>query len=179
MEEGSNRGVLLLNADYRPKDVIHWQAAISIVFRERVFVLAVYEDWVIRSPSLEMRVPAVLLLKRYVRWETRLKFNRRNVFKRDKYACQYCGKSAERREIPYEALTYDHVQPRSRGGKTTWENIVTACYPCNHKKADLSLEEAGMKPMTKPRKPKDRNDIEFCLRGRRIPEIWGDFLSET
>src|SRR6202011_1324886 len=112
--------VLVLNADFRPLSYFplslwSWQDAIKAVFMDRVSVLSEYEVEV-RSPSVTMRLPSVIALKDYIPSARRPAFTRFNVFLRDAFHCQYCG---DRRPTP--DLTFDHVIPRSRGGRTTWE----------------------------------------------------------
>src|SRR6195952_1120567 len=113
---------LVLNADYRPLSYYplslwSWQDAIKAVFLERVNILEEY-DRVVRSPNFEMKIPSVVSLKTYIKPARNPAFTRFNLFLRDRFECQYCGDE--------EDLTFDHVIPRSRGGRTTWENVVTA-----------------------------------------------------
>ncbi len=122
-----NCPALVLNADHRPLSYFplslwSWQDTIKAVFLERVTILAEY-DRVVHSPSFEMRLPSVVSLKTYVKPARNPAFTRFNLFLRDRFECQYCGDDDD--------LTFDHVIPRSRGGRTTWENVVTACAPCN------------------------------------------------
>lgn len=140
--------VLLLNSDYNPisvlpLSVISWQHAVKLHFLERVTILEEYEDWIIHSEHFEMHVPAVVVSKEYFHFKKSAKFSRSNLFLRDMYQCQYCGEVFE-----YKDLTLDHVTPRSSGGKTTWENSVTACKDCNHRKGSKLW-----KPMREPYKP--------------------------
>ena len=114
---------LVLNADYRPLSyyplsVWSWQDAIKAVFLDRVNIVAHY-DKAVRSPSIEIVLPSVVSLKTYVRPARHPAFTRFNVFLRDRFSCQYCGSRQD--------LTFDHLIPRSLGGHTTWENVVTAC----------------------------------------------------
>ncbi|MGV3633808.1 MAG: HNH endonuclease, partial [Pseudorhodoplanes sp.] len=117
---------LVLNADFRPLSYYplslwSWQDAIKAVFLERVNIVANY-DRAVRSPSFEMKLPSVVSLKTFVKPSTHPAFTRFNVFLRDRFACQYCGARDD--------LTFDHLIPRSRGGLTTWDNVVAACSPC-------------------------------------------------
>ena len=165
---------LVLNADFRPLSYYPlslwpWQEVIKAVFLDRVDVVASY-DHVVHSPSFEMRLPSVVALKQYVAQDRPPAFTRFNLFLRDGFACQYCGDRAE--------LTFDHVIPRSRGGRTTWENIVTACAPCNLAKGGRTPREAGMHPRAAPERP---SMFELQERGRRFPpnhlhESWLDYL---
>ena len=121
---------LVLNADYRPLSYFplstwHWQETIKAIFLDRVAVLSHY-DRVIRSPSSAFRLPSVVALKQYIPQNRRPPFTRFNVFLRDGFTCQYCGHARQAPE-----LTFDHVVPRSRGGRTSWDNVVTACTRCN------------------------------------------------
>jgi len=140
---------LLLTPWYSPHKVICWQTAICLLFLGKVEVVDEYDE-VVASPSMSMRVPAVVRLKRNIGSIKRgVKFSKINVLTRDGFKCQYCGKKGS-----IEELNYDHVVPRSHGGKTVWENIVTACYGCNSRKADRTPEQAGMTLLSTPHKPK-------------------------
>ena len=170
----SGMPALVLNADFRPLSYYPlslwpWQEAIKAVFLERVEIVAEYEQTV-RSPSFEMRLPSVVALKTFVTQDRPPAFTRFNVFLRDAFSCQYCGSG--------EDLTFDHVVPRSRGGRTTWENIVTACAPCNLAKGGRTPKEAHMNPGHAARRP---TAWELQELGRRFPphhlhETWVDYL---
>lgn len=177
MESQQHKRTLLLNADYRPKDIICWKKAVEMLYKETVYVLAEYGDWVVRSPSTTFTVPSVLLLRRYVKWHERVSFNRTNIYIRDDFSCLYCGKSARTKALRLKDLTYDHVLPKSRGGPTTWTNIVTSCATCNHRKADRLPQEAGMTLLQKPYEPKKFNGIEYSLAGKEVPDPWKDYLA--
>jgi 5-methylcytosine-specific restriction endonuclease McrA len=165
---------LVLNADFRPLSYYPlslwpWQEVIKAVFLDRVDVVSTY-DQVVRSPSFEMKLPSVVSLKQYVAQDRPPAFTRFNLFLRDAFSCQYCRSSDD--------LTFDHVIPRSRGGRTTWENIVTACAPCNLAKGGRTPKEAQMIPLRRPERP---NMHELQHNGRRFPpnhlhESWLDFL---
>ena len=117
---------LLLTPWMMPHKIISWQTAVTMTFLGKVDVLEEYDED-IRSPSLAIKAPAVVRLRRALGGMKRgVKFSRVNVFARDEFRCQYCG---TRR--PVHELNYDHVVPRVQGGKTVWENIVTSCYECN------------------------------------------------
>lgn len=163
---------LLLTPYYMPTKILQWQDAIKMVYEGTARVVAEYEEEV-RSPSMTMKMPAVLVLKRHSKRRTRgqVKFSRQNVYARDGYRCQYC---AER--FSAEDLTYDHVVPKRAGGRREWTNIVSACRPCNSRKADRTCDQAGMWPRTRPVEPGS-----LPLTGPRIdpataPEEWQDFL---
>ncbi len=165
---------LVLNADYRPLSYYPlslwpWQEVIKAVFLDRVDVISTY-DHVVRSPSFEMQLPSVVALKHYVAQDRSPAFTRFNLFLRDGFACQYCGSPDD--------LTFDHVLPRSKGGRTSWENIVTACAPCNLSKGGRTPKEAHMALNRSVRRP---TMYELQEQGRRFPpghlhESWLDYL---
>ena len=170
---GSNPA-LVLNADYRPLSYYplslwSWQDAIKAVFLERVNIVAEY-DRVVRAARFEMRIPSVVSLKTYVKPSRNPAFTRFNVFLRDRFQCQYCGDR--------EDLTFDHLIPRSRGGQTRWDNVVTACAPCNLSKGGFMPSVAGMRPHQLPYRP---TVFELHRNGRLFPpnylhESWLDYL---
>ena len=140
--------VLLLNSDYNPisilpLSVVDWQHAVKLLFLDRISVIEEYDNWEIRSEYLTMKVPCVCVTKEYFRYKKAVKFSRSNLFLRDLYQCQYCGDTFDHKD-----LTLDHVIPRAHGGKTTWENSVTACKSCNSKKGHKL-----QKPLREPFKP--------------------------
>jgi 5-methylcytosine-specific restriction endonuclease McrA len=156
---------LVLNADFRPLSyfplsVWSWQDAVKAVFLDRVSVLSEYEVEV-HSPSLALRLPSVIALKEYIPIARRPAFTRFNVFLRDRFECQYCGQAR-----PTHELTFDHVIPRSRGGRTSWENVVTACGPCNLRKGNHMPRECHMLPRQAPRQP---TTWELQENGRGFP----------
>ena len=139
---------LVLNGDhqplnYLPLSVIPWKQAVKLMFLERVHVLESYEDWDIRSPSLTMPVPAVIVTKEFFNFKKKVKFKRYNMYLRDLYQCQYCADTFSSQD-----LTIDHVIPLSKGGKTSWTNCVTACKECNTKKGN-----GFTKPIREPFQP--------------------------
>lgn len=169
-----NSPALVLNADYRPLSYYplslwSWQDAIKAIFLERVNVVSTY-DRVIKSPSFEMALPSVVSLKDYVRPARHPAFTRFNVFLRDKFQCQYCGSR--------EDLTFDHVLPRSKGGRTTWENVVTACAPCNLRKANRLPREIRMFPMQEPFQPTvhDLHNNGRAFPPNHLHQSWLDYL---
>jgi 5-methylcytosine-specific restriction endonuclease McrA len=140
---------LLLDASYFPIQIIDWKKAMILFFAGRAEVIEHHEDIEISSPNQSFRLPKVMRLFANFRDFTQVKFNRNNVFYRDRYRCQYCGDKFVEKE-----LTFDHVMPKSRGGPTNWINIVTCCHVCNNKKADRTPEEARMPLLKKPVQPK-------------------------
>lgn len=129
-----------------------------------------HDDWV-RAVRFEILVPRIIRLVRFDRMHTSsLRLNRRNLFARDGHRCQYCGQS-----LPLSQLSLDHVVPRSRGGATTWENVVASCLRCNTKKGGRTPQEARMKLMRQPSRPKHHPALSQKL-GNPKYEIWKSFL---
>ena len=165
---------LVLNADYRPLSyfplsVWRWQEVVKAVFLERVNVVAEYER-VVRSPGFEMRLPSVVSLKQYVQPATYPAFTRFNLFLRDSFSCQYCREPDD--------LTFDHLIPKSQGGRTTWENVITACAACNLRKGGRTPKQCAMRPLSTPHRPTVH---ELHDNGRGFPpnylhEDWTDYL---
>ncbi|WP_137391190.1 HNH endonuclease [Rhodoligotrophos defluvii] len=165
---------LVLNADFRPLSYYPlslwaWQDALKSVFLDRVNIVSYY-DRVVRSPSFEFRLPSVVALKSYVKPARYPAFTRFNLFLRDRFTCQYCGARDD--------LTFDHVIPRSKGGQTTWDNVVAACAPCNLAKGGMLPAQARMWPARKPVQPTVH---ELHANGRLFPpnylhESWLDYL---
>jgi len=140
---------LVLNADaqpvsFLPLSVVQWKEAVMYMYHDKCTVLEWYDDWMVRSPSWETRVPAVIILKTYMHKTRRPRFSKTNLYLRDLYECGYCGE----RHLKSD-LTMDHVQPISKGGKTTWENCVCACNPCNSRKGN----KLNIKPSETPHRP--------------------------
>lgn len=147
--------------------VVPWQTAVTMVYLGKVDVLEEYDEE-IRSPSTTIRMPAVVRLRATIRAVKRgVKFSRTNVMTRDGFTCQYCGVHLSMAE-----LSYDHVVPRRLGGRTEWENIVTACYPCNARKAGRTPEMAGMRLRRQPFRPKSLPLSNVVPPSRRVPDEW-------
>ncbi|MBZ8119672.1 HNH endonuclease [Roseovarius sp. LXJ103] len=165
---------LVLNADYRPLSYYplslwSWQDAVKAAYLDRVDIVAEY-DTLVHSPSMQIRIPSVIVLKDYVKPQRKVAFTRFNLFLRDEFCCQYCGARGD--------LTFDHVVPRASGGITSWENVVAACSKCNLRKGAKSLKRSGMSLRKPPRAPaaEQLNNL-----GRKFPphylhDSWVDFL---
>jgi 5-methylcytosine-specific restriction endonuclease McrA len=139
--------VLVLNQSYEPLNVCNLPRAFRLVFGQKAEVLE-YDHQVIRTPRQEYRAPSVIRLQHQIRRpRPRVKLTRREVFARDGYACQYCGRQSN-------DLTLDHVVPRHRGGTHTWDNLVTACKACNHRKGGKFLDEAKLRLARRPVEPR-------------------------
>ena len=165
---------LLLTQGYEPIQIISWQRAITLLSLDKVDVVEEY-DAEIRAASLVLRVPAVVRLRKaYRRFAKPVKFSRVNIYARDGYRCQYCGMTCT-----IDELTYDHVIPRSRGGRTCWENIVSACYVCNRRKANRTPAEAGMTLRTTPVRPTWMPAVQIRVSARSVPDAWRDYVYWT
>jgi 5-methylcytosine-specific restriction endonuclease McrA len=141
---------LLLNATFQPLQVITWQKAVALFFSGKVEIVEESEQ-TIHSVSLTIKMPLVIRLLKFMPYKTRnnvVRFNRNNILLRDGHTCQYCGRKPSK-----NMLTMDHVKPVVKGGLKTWENIVTACRNCNHRKGGRTPDEAGMKLKQPPRQP--------------------------
>ncbi|MEO1101571.1 MAG: HNH endonuclease [Pseudomonadota bacterium] len=170
----NGRPALVLNADFRPLSYYPlslwcWQDVVKAVFLGRVDVIAEY-DYCVRSPSFEMKLPSVIALREFIRQDRPPAFTRFNVFLRDGFQCVYCGSPND--------LTFDHVIPRSKGGRTSWTNIAAACSPCNLRKGGRLPKEVRMFPNRKPVRPTNYQLQEI---GRKFPpnhlhETWMDYL---
>lgn len=184
-----NRPTLVLNRNWQPVGVVSVAKTLVKVFNDTARVVDpcdyqvyTWEDWAelqpegdepfIRTKHLKLRVPEVVTLRNYDRLpRNAVTFSRRNVFKRDRFTCQYCGKQPGNDE-----LTIDHVVPRAQGGTSTWQNCVLACMYCNHRKADRTPAEARMALHSQPERPLWQP--LYAARGVRI-ESWSKFVSEA
>jgi len=160
-----NRDVLVLNKHWLAVHVCSVRRAFSLLYQDVAHVVTEeyrihdFESWrdlsryskghMIHTPNYQILVPEVIILRRYNKFPRHyVKFNRRNIYHRDHFTCQYCGKMP-----PRDELTVDHIVPRSRGGKSTWTNVVLACSNCNAKKGNRLLKECRMKLRKKPVEP--------------------------
>jgi len=166
-----------LTADFRPLNYFplslwSWQDAIKAVCLERVTIISEYEQS-ISSPTTVINLPSVIALKEYVPQNRNPAFTRFNVFLRDRFSCQYCGNGFSASD-----LTFDHVVPRSKGGRTNWTNVVAACSPCNLRKGNKLPGQCNMHPLLRPSAP---NMWQLQENGRAFPpsylhESWRDYL---
>lgn len=141
-----SRRALVLNQDMRPVAVCSVYRAFLLVFLEKAELVSVVQDKQLRTVNRVFPMPSIIQLVRYVSIPYKgMVLTRQNIFKRDGYRCQYCGAT--------DNLTLDHVIPKSRGGSSTWDNLVTACKTCNSKKGDYTPDELSMALLQKPFKP--------------------------
>ena len=162
--------VLVLNATYEPLNVVSVRRAVLLLLKEKAQIVEAAEAW-LRSERLVLPLPLVIRLVYYVRIPRRfsLPLSRRTVLARDQYRCQYCGAQPGKAH-----LTVDHVVPRSKGGKTCWENVTTACGPCNRRKGNRTPKEAGMPLQRQPRRP--RYLALTLLEGTSRPQAWNKYM---
>ena len=173
----NNMKVLTLASNYEPLGVVSWERAISLIFSNKVTTLEEYEN-IIRSPSLTMKIPAVIVFKNNKRGKQKnsVRFSRKNVWIRDEGKCQYCQKY-----VSIATFTIDHVNPKTAGGKTVWENVVTCCYDCNQEKGDKQLKDVNFKLIKLPKKPNRLPYIQEITDGhynleKNIPQSWKFYL---
>ena len=156
-----NPRVLVLNAGFQPLGIASIRRVVGLVMSGLAEVVEESGEF-LRTPSSQYPVPKIIRVKKMIRPRLRgLRLSRRNVFKRDAHTCAYCGRRSS-------DLTLDHVIPRSRGGHNTWDNLVSACQDCNHRKADRTPEEAGMKLLRKPAKPSQSVWLDIL----EVPQEW-------
>jgi len=164
--------VVLLNADYSYLNTIKWKKALTLLAKDKVSVLK-YGKRVIKSASgMIMRIPAVLRLIKFIRtvYRTKVPFSKKNVMIRDGMKCVYCGAKNVR-------LTIDHIVPKARGGKSTFENTVAACKPCNNKKGSKSCSEAKMYPKTNVHSPTISEFLMIKMRVLGVDKIIEDLAN--
>lgn len=184
--------VLVLNRNFYAIQITSWQRAITLVYIDHARVVDEsyrtysFEDWrgltnvmedhpagFIRTPEFKIAIPEVIALRLYDRLpHMDVKFTRRNIYEHYNYRCCYCGK-----KFPTHELNLEHVVPRSRGGKSTWDNVVTSCVSCNLQKGNKLIGETGMNLCIKPARPKWHRGISLVLRPHiRVRASWQKFI---
>ncbi len=162
--------VLVLNQNYEPLNVCNFRRALGLLSDGKAEVLEHRPDG-IRTPSRILPKPSVIRLVYLIkRPRPKVKLSRREIFHRDHYTCQYCGSRSK-------DLTIDHVIPRHKGGKHTWENLVSACRSCNHRKGGKTLEETRIRLLRQPFEPKG-NGFYILYQHLRSDEDWSKFVPE-
>ncbi len=165
--------VLVLNQNYEPLNVCNSRRAIVMVFNGKAEVIELNGHYITTTTD-SFHCPSVIRLANLIkRPRPKLKLSRKEVFSRDRYTCQYCGSSTKE-------LTLDHVVPKSRGGGHSWDNLVSACKTCNHRKGGKSPSEARMRLLSQPREPKVSPYYVFLQKLHHSPnEEWKKFLPEV
>ncbi|MFQ5847349.1 MAG: HNH endonuclease [Candidatus Methylomirabilales bacterium] len=163
--------VLVLNRSFEPLQVCDVRRAIVLLFTGRAERVEDTADRIC-SPSVALLIPSVIRLQRYIRRPPThvLSFNKKNILKRDCYTCQYCGRNGG------ERMTIDHVVPRSLGGKTMWDNVVSACRTCNTRKGSRTPQQAGMRLPRKPAKPISALYLTILAQSARHLHVWQKYL---
>ena len=163
------RHALVLNTSFEPLNIVSWQRAVQLLFQGKVEVIEEFPQE-IRTVRLTLKMPAVLRLHKYVSLAKKkqlIRFSRANIFVRDQQTCQYCGG-----KFPKSYLTLDHVIPVVQGGKKSWENIVTACKPCNQQKGGRTPHQANLSLIGKPKCPNWLPQLTVHLGAGSTPEEW-------
>ncbi len=162
-----SQSVLILNQNYEPIAICSAKKAVVLMFLEKAHMVESYDDY-IHAVSLQIPYPSVIRLNRYIRKPfQKVSLSRRNIIKRDKNICQYCGKN-------HQPMTVDHIIPKSNGGQDTWENLVSACMRCNNKKGDRTPDKAGMKLISQPRRPSHLFYLQHLAGSSH--NTWNDYL---
>jgi 5-methylcytosine-specific restriction endonuclease McrA len=164
-----NIGVLKLDSAYKPIEIITWQEAFVLTWLKKAHAVEYSDKWV-HSATKKFQIPSVIVLFRYIdeKFFT-LPCTRKNVLVRDEYRCQYCAQNFREAN-----LTIDHVIPKSKGGRSTWDNVVAACKPCNQKKRDYLVENAPVSLIRRPKKPSYRSIIKKRIGDANIK--WKQYL---
>lgn len=147
--------VMLLNSNFQFLDFINWQKAVTLIFQNKAEAVKESDHVITAAGGFQMKCPTVIRIMKTVKmiYKNEVTYSKRSVFIRDNVTCQYCGKKLKLNGLLKEKPTLDHVFPRALGGRSTWENSVTACTECNWKKADMTLQKSGMKLKSEPRCP--------------------------
>ncbi len=163
---------LKLDSSYRPIEIIDAIEALVMCLVGKATAIEKYTKR-IRTPSTTFELPAVVVLRRIVKFRFyEVLCNRENVIWRDDFTCQYCGE-----EFPFVDLTLDHVIPSSRGGTNEWDNLVASCKKCNQRKGNRTPQESHMFPINKPYKP--RPNILRSVKKSQISDLWKNYLWNT
>jgi 5-methylcytosine-specific restriction endonuclease McrA len=160
--------VLVLNFTYEALNITSFQRAVKLIFSGKAEIVSDRER-MLSSPTFEMRMPSIIRMLYYIRRPMqRVALTKKNILLRDDHMCQYCGIRGER------LMTVDHVVPRSKGGPSTWENLVCACMRCNNRKNNRSPEDSNMALRRRPRTPKYIPWIQ--IKRNTLPNEWHKFL---
>jgi len=159
--------ILVLNSDYTPLNITTFKRAIVLILKGKAEVVKNDDNELIKSENLTYQKPLIIRLFNYISHKiNNLRINRTRLYKRDNYECAYCGSKKQ--------LTMDHIIPKSRKGKNTWNNLITCCLQCNVKKGDKSLEQSKMKLNSQPYEPQFFTEIA----GRSLENVWETFKKD-
>ena len=166
-----DRSVLVLNQSYEPLNICRVRRAIMLIHQDKAEMLENGSGF-IQSVNQAFPVPSVIRLARFIkRPRPERKLTRLEAFHRDRYTCQYCGEESRQ-------LTLDHVIPRHQGGEHTWENVVSACIPCNQRKAGRTPQQAGMRLLNHPSRPRDNHSFYLPYRYLTIQKGWQKYIPQ-
>ena len=172
MSLNNNAKTLKLDISYRPIEIVDAIEALVLCLIGKAQAIENYASE-IKSVNKSFKLPAVIVLNRFVKFQFKIvSVHRRQIIARDNNQCQYCAKV-----FLSDKLTLDHIVPKSKGGKNTWDNLVAACKKCNQKKGNRTPEQANMKLICKPVKPK--YNILKTISKNQISELWDDYLWES
>lgn len=161
----SNAPILVLNSNYLPINITNLQKAFKLIYKGKAEIVLEGEDF-IKTMKHDFKRPSVIRMSYHVNIPFRkVILSKENIFKRDNHTCAYCGR--------FRDLTVDHIQPKSKGGKDTWDNLISACLKCNYKKGDRTPEQAGMELLFKPYKP---NPLHFMCESNKFRDGWDAYL---
>lgn len=160
---------LVLNKSYFPIKHVGWKTAFKMICKGRADVVETYEE-IVKTPTDFHFIPAVIKLTTFDGLpKAKVSYSKRAILERDNFSCQYCGD-----KLSYKTVTIDHVFPRAHGGKTTFENTVASCFPCNNKKGSRLVGQSGLRLRKKPKKPEHQEYRLFI--GSSIRKEWADYL---
>jgi 5-methylcytosine-specific restriction endonuclease McrA len=164
-----NIAVLKLDSSFKPIEIIGWEEAIILTWLNKAWAVEYTDKWV-HSATKAFQIPSVIVLKRFIdeKFFT-LPCTRKNILVRDENRCQYCGT-----RFGEDDLTIDHVIPRSKGGTSVWNNVATACKPCNQKKRDYLVENSPVSLIRSPKKPSYRSIIKKRIGNANLK--WKQYL---
>lgn len=166
---------LVLDCSYAPISRVNWRVAIVWLLEHVVETVDEYPDKYISTVNWSVKMPSIVRFVKSIHKKKAIKFSRHNVYSRDKGRCQYCGIRVQRNEF-----TYDHVVPRSHGGRTCFENVVVSCVKCNQKKGGRTPIQAAMKLLNSPIRPKSLPQASFIMQyNSGMPESWKDWLRSS
>lgn len=173
-ENQLNANVIILNADYSFLNVVTWKKAFALIEKGKVEILKYGKKFIHDASGKIRKIPVVMRLIKLIRtiYRTKVPFSKKNVMVRDGYKCVYCGKTKVR-------FTIDHVVPKYKGGKSSFENCVTACKDCNSKKGHMTCSEAKMWPKTKLISPTISEFLRMKIKSLGIEETLTDFFSNS
>lgn len=173
LQQLNRHKTLILDQAYQPIGIVSWEKAIYLHLAHKAEALNYHQGVTISSPNQEFELPAVLRVRWLSRRPKKVYFSRTSLLARDNFTCAYCGN-----QFPAQKLTLDHVVPCSKGGARDWDNIVSACYKCNSRKANRTPEQAGMMLLFKPHEPRWTASFLLQITNSEVLAAWQDYLPD-